>query len=100
MSAGNDTTICLGEDFYLQVPQIFNSYLWNNSTINSNSIRVDTTGLWILTATYGNGCIAIDSININIINCKFSIANIITPNEDGKNDFFIHSILFQVVSLL
>ncbi len=85
-SLGNDTVVCLGEEFNLSVPGNFNTYLWNFSQSNSQTALIDTTGLWIVNVTYGPGCVASDSINIDMINCNYFIPNVITPNGDGNND--------------
>jgi hypothetical protein len=61
---GNDTTICSGEAVNLSL-QGFNSYLWNNGSVNS-AIQVSpvSTELLTVSVTDNLGCIGYDSITV------------------------------------
>jgi hypothetical protein len=61
---GNDTTICSGEAVNLSL-QGFNSYLWNNGSVNS-AIQVSpvSTELFTVSVTDNLGCIGYDSLTV------------------------------------
>jgi hypothetical protein len=63
---GNDTTICSGEAVNLSL-QGFNSYIWNNGSVNS-VIQVSpvSTELITVSVTDNLGCIGYDSLTINV----------------------------------
>ncbi len=71
---GNDTSICVGEEFTLTSSHNFLTYLWSNGS-TAKSIRVNQPGVYILTAS--NGCVAIsDTIvvrNFTALKTDYSI---------------------------
>ena len=93
VSAGNDTTIFLGQA--LQLNGTGNgTALWTPSAgLDSVNIFMPTatptvTTLYLLTVTDNNSCISTDSILITVDLLEFdgTITNLFTPNGDGIND--------------
>ena len=89
LNAISDTSLCEGNPFIISIPNGDYSILWNDGDINS--IRYfNQSGLFTITLT--NQCgIASDSFKLEFINCNVDliIPNIITPNGDGYNDYFV-----------
>jgi len=93
---GNDTNICSGDSVELiaTVPQIA-SYLWSDNTTDT-SIFVNTGSVYYVTVTIGM-CSKTDSIVVAADSnctppqerCAVFVPNVITPNSDGFNDFFL-----------
>ena len=65
INLGNDTTICQGQSIVLQASQLFSSYLWSTAS-TSQSINVNTQGMYWLKATNASGCSGYDTINITV----------------------------------
>ena len=68
------------------------SYAWFlNGTNVSNQPMYDfknqAIGDYIVMLSYSNGCES--QINVKVMNCTLEIPNIITPNGDGYNDYFV-----------
>lgn len=61
------------------------NYEWSNSSTTEDLTEL-TNGTYFITVTDSNLCIAIDSVNINIPENPIIIPNVITPNNDKKND--------------
>jgi len=84
-----DTTACTSSSIDLRAGSASAKYYWNTND-TTETISVDQSGkYWV---TISNRCFnKTDSININIINPRVDLTgeNIITPNNDGKNDEFI-----------
>ena len=97
ISLGPDTILQFGDELLLQAYTNFliDSILWTPADWLD---RTDTTVavtrppqdmLYTVVATDSIGCIATDQIYINIIrNDGVFAPNIITPNDDGINDYF------------
>ncbi len=75
---GNDTSICYNQYLLLNAGVGFNSYLWNNGSIQNN-ISINSIGNYSVTATDSNGCKSSDTLRLQNV---FSKPNI---NLD-KND--------------
>jgi len=85
LNLGNDTVICDGQSVYLDASGVFDSLVWwDGQTITSRIITDPGTYTAI---AYSQGCSMADSITIKICSEIF-FPNIITPNDDGKNDVF------------
>jgi gliding motility-associated-like protein len=97
VSAGQDTVILLGTatqlfgsggSFGIWTP---NSYLSDPSLPSPNCYTQQTTN-YAYTVIDANGCTNTDYVQISVVDdtagLTFIIYNIITPNGDGKNDFF------------
>lgn len=85
----NDTTICAYDEMVLQANNGFSNYVWNTGATTA-SIIVHNAGLYKLTATTADNCIAIDSVYIKTKDCKNQIwfPTAFTPNNDGLNDTY------------
>jgi gliding motility-associated-like protein len=71
---GNDTTICLGSSLLLQptvLPGV--SFAWSNGA-STSSISVNTSGIYSLTI-WRDGCIADDSIIVDVLDLTFNLGN-------------------------
>ena len=85
LNLGNDTVICDGQSVYIDASGMFDSLVWwDGQTITSRIITDPGTYTAI---AYSQGCSMADSITIKICSEIF-FPNIITPNDDGKNDVF------------
>ncbi len=60
-SIGNDTTICDGDYIFLNGPEGYASYLWQDGS-GYNSFIADTAGIYWLEITDTNNCAARDSL--------------------------------------
>ena len=95
----NDAVLCLDEDITLYS----NSNVSSNTTnswfgpngitsdahfLQLNNVTFEDNGWYFLTVTDTNGCIHSDSSHILIENSSdcFLIPEVVTPNNDGKND--------------
>jgi gliding motility-associated-like protein len=83
-----DTSLCIGETQILaatQQPQNI-GYLWSTGATTS-SISVTESGNYIVTAS--NSCgVSIDTATIEFYSCDLELPNVLTPNNDGENDYF------------
>jgi gliding motility-associated-like protein len=83
---GNDTTICIGEKL-LNASYPNSTYLWSTNE-TTPLITASHAGIyWVETNT--EGCINSDTIVIYTDSTKLNpiIPNIVTPNNDGINDY-------------
>lgn len=84
-----DTMPCVGTFYKLTIPTISGtSYLWSDGGSSLDRTFLTSKNLK-LTITDSNNCQTIDSINIQYQECNFQtlkLANVFTPNKDGKND--------------
>lgn len=86
---GNDTVLCIDYAFNVYRPSVPNiAYVWYDNS-SSEYFVPDGKSIIGLTATDEFGCTFSDSILIIYKDCSGQTGNIFTPNEDGKNDFFI-----------
>jgi len=84
----DDTTMCAGE--FISIVDELDSILYDwagygvlDSVILYNSQEI------IITATSPQGCTMVDTFFVNVVDCDNELPNVITPNGDGVNDFFI-----------
>jgi gliding motility-associated-like protein len=95
------TTIDLGQSAYIGAEVVGDSpikYMWLDQNVNAvsaeESISVSPilvnggTVSYYIQVTDVHGCIAIDTAYVNIVHVPLFIPNLITPNNDGKNDYF------------
>ena len=85
-----DTTICPGATLILKTLGEFQSYLWQNGSVDS-IFRVSGIGLYSLTAVNYCGVVSSDTVNVGAgVNCGSGVffPNVFSPNGDGLNDIF------------
>lgn len=97
---GKDVETC-GEPVNLSIKGTYPSYSWS-TTETTSSLIVKTSGVYKLTVSDLNGCSRSDSVKVEVKDCivrdtcsntvyakeDILIPNVITPNGDGKNEFF------------
>ncbi|MEX0966322.1 MAG: gliding motility-associated C-terminal domain-containing protein [Bacteroidia bacterium] len=66
LGIGSDTLLCAGETVVLTVNPAALSYSWSSSSLDTNSISVSVPDTYSVMATYGNGCLAYDTIIVAI----------------------------------
>ena len=97
-SAGPDTTIVAGTELQLAASG-GDSYRWlesafpvsNDSISNPTTMPTDTT-FYVVEISNNLGCSLIDTVIVNVMDSTQAFAavanyNVITPNNDGMNDF-------------
>jgi gliding motility-associated-like protein len=98
LNAGMDTSISLGSSVTLNPTSsnAITSWTWFPGTGLSNSMIRNPIATPAITTTYNlvaidvNGCMAVDSLVITILNdFDVTISNMMTPNGDGYNDTWI-----------
>jgi len=83
-----DTTLCSGEDFWLQVAGNADTYAWQDSS-HSASYKVEQGGIYTVVAQNGCGKDTLTTtINLTACNCQLLLPNAFTPDGDGRNDTF------------
>ncbi|MDA8896265.1 gliding motility-associated C-terminal domain-containing protein [Bacteroidia bacterium] len=84
-----DTMPCVGEFYKLTLPDLSGvSYLWSDGGASRDRTFSKSEDLKLI-ITDSNGCVSNDSVSIQFKDCDFQslkIANVFTPNKDGKND--------------
>ena len=63
---GVDTTICAGTSLTLMASTGFASYVWTPGNQISQSIQVNSGGMYLLQATDSSGCVVSDSVMVNV----------------------------------
>ena len=88
LDIGSSFEICKSESVTLNASSKSNFYKWNTGEKDS-IIEVTNSGLYIVEV--GNSCGNMsDSANVKVVNSnEILVPNIITPNNDQLNDFFI-----------
>lgn len=83
-----DSIFCLNDVYTFYFPEDSNTYQWVTYG-NSVDIPILYDQNLILTATSPHGCVISDTLVVHTVNCDNELPNIITPNGDGINDYFI-----------
>ena len=88
-SLGKDTTLCEGETFILN-PNMPNAiYTWQDSS-HAATYNVTKPGTYWVRAYFPDyGITTSSSINVTFDGECLKIPNVFTPNNDGKNDYFV-----------
>ncbi|MCX6231349.1 MAG: gliding motility-associated C-terminal domain-containing protein [Bacteroidetes bacterium] len=99
LNLGNDTTICNGEPFLLDVSTVNGIYLWQDNSVNSVYNISDQGLYWVKVSI--DSCSITDSIYIYTRDCSaiLEMPNIITPNGDGINDILIPAKIKNVLKM-
>lgn len=83
----NSNIINLGEKASLSVDNNFTDYLWSTNEVTS-SIDVYKEAYYWVQVHDNNGCFNADTVFIAVIQEDMSVSsNILTPNNDGYNDY-------------
>lgn len=85
----NDTSICLGEEITLIIPENVSQFQWQDGSTHE-SVNISQAGnYWI--EVFDHHCVSSDTININtpLCECEAIIPNSFTPNSDNLNDVFL-----------
>lgn len=85
LSIGNDTAICEGSSLTLNPNKSFESYQWNNNSTNT-TINANLPGLYWLEVRDARGCIARDSIRIDIDSLPTALFSV-ERTDIGNNQF-------------
>lgn len=88
---GIDRLVCENEPELLIKPSCINcQFQWNTGDL-TDSILVTDPGLYWLEIVNENGCLSIDSVQIEFGKClcSFYLPNAFSPNNDGLNDEFM-----------
>jgi gliding motility-associated-like protein len=90
-AVSNHQTIYAGQTTMLDAGTGYTSYSWNPGGQTSQSISVNpaVTSTYTLTVTSGVGCSSTFIVEVEVLQRKIIVPNIITPNGDGSNDSFI-----------
>ena len=90
-SLGNDTTFCEGEriPIHLEIQGAYKTYFINGVSQVTNSFDVYTAGAYIVSVSDKNTCKNSDTLLVFNSCPDVFIPNLITPNGDNKNDFFV-----------
>jgi gliding motility-associated-like protein len=82
---GPNKILCIGDTLLLD-PGKYTTYLWQDGSTNNQYI-VNKAGSY--NVTVGNACGSnSDDVLINSFDCVIVFPNAITPNNDGRNDYF------------
>ncbi|HRY31560.1 MAG TPA: M6 family metalloprotease domain-containing protein [Bacteroidales bacterium] len=86
---GNDTTIPFAGSIMLDAGQGYITYDWNTGQ-NTQTILVDTTGLYAVTVTDANGCSNTDSRMVTVGDCSLQgFLTYLNANQTPLNNSFI-----------
>lgn len=83
-----DTSLCNGEDFWLQVNGNAYTYAWQDSS-HSASYKVEQSGIYTVVAENGCGKDTLRAtIDLTACSCQLLLPNAFTPDGNGRNDTF------------
>jgi gliding motility-associated-like protein len=88
LSMAGDTSLCNGEDYWLEVKGNANTYAWQDSSMGP-SYHVAQSGMYKVVAQ--NGCnkdTLTATVDFTACSCNLLLPNAFTPDGDGRNDNF------------
>lgn len=85
---GTDTVMCMDDVFTYVFPSESVSYTWQFFG-STQDVPIAASQEMILIATSAAGCTYLDTIFVMAVNCSDALPNVMTPNGDGINDFFV-----------
>lgn len=85
-SLGKDTVLCTGSSLILGKQIAGAEYKWQDGSTGSNFLVKDS-GVYVLNILFNN-CLTQSKIQVTFEDCKTFIPNNITPNADGKKEYF------------
>jgi gliding motility-associated-like protein len=99
MELGGDIELCRGDKIILNPGNDFTSQLWSTGA-TTNTLKVESPGMYGLWAKDINGCAVGDTIQIIYKECPetIEIPTAFTPNNDGLNDIFKPRITGPVIN--
>ena len=83
-----DTILCRGELMVLNLEEEYAAYTWSNMA-TTNSIIIGEEGLYQVTVTDNNGCMAMDSIRVEVVQQDTFREQLFTCDPNNVGDFFI-----------
>lgn len=93
--AGRDTCTISGRPINLNATGGV-KYIWESTpnisgatNIANPTVIASSDAIYRVTITDSNGCISVDSVNVCIKAAEVTAINVLTPNNDGKNDELI-----------
>ena len=98
LDLGEDVSLCEEETLLLDVSTANASYQWQNGSPHPTFLVTQAGVYWVRLTTV---CSATDTIVVDEIVCEveLEIPNVITPNGDAHNDFWMPSVSIGIVSM-
>lgn len=94
-----DTTICDNQSILYNAYMPCSTYKWSTGS-NSSEITVDSAGFYWVEVINSSG-VFVDTFEVKTIDCSYALVmpNVISPNLDGLNDFFIPILTKGIVQM-
>ena len=88
LELGDDTTVCLGQEFVLKAPDKVN-YNWSTGE-TGKEVRLFNRSEKVWIEAWNDCFYKTDTIDVTYeeCDCRIFVANTFTPNNDGVNDYF------------
>jgi gliding motility-associated-like protein len=88
--SGSSNTMCLTEKMILTATPSGGTFVISDGpgALSENILSATGPGSITIEYIYTDKCTAIGTISVNVIGCANEIPSVITPNNDGKNDYF------------
>jgi gliding motility-associated-like protein len=84
-----DTTLCSGEEFWLQVKGNAETYAWQDSVTFTPAYHPVQSGIYTVVAQNGCGKDTLTAtVDFTACSCQLQLPNAFTPDGDGRNDAF------------